>query len=327
MGGLVEAAEKLVEPIGKLIDCVSGAIGKAYEPRHIRNVANAEAYKIKKIGEALRENSDIPIEYNPDGISLSTADYEQFVKRTQSRLAYQELKKQENIEAVLDNAYEEVLALDSVSTEPVDCDWLNSFFDFVGNISNEEMQKLWGKLLAGEIERPGSFSIRTLDTLRKLTSKEASVFQKLVPYILTCAGDKEQSYTDYFLPIEFWYKDITKKYNFSSYEIILLQEIGLLNNEIEISVVLSIEPHQSECINSANGRIIFTNITEQPIELHHQATVLTAVGKELYAAVSRDCLELPPDGYIEDCQIIFSKNNEFDPATTKHPVEISIVIN
>ncbi len=190
MGEIAESLGKFVSPIEKLIDCVSGAIGKAYEPRHIRKMADAEAYKVKKIGEAMRENSDIPIVCNPEGITLSTADLEEFVKRTQSRMAYQELKKQENIEATADKAYELLEGEENVSAEPVEQDWMLRFFNSVGDVSNEQMQDIWSKLLAGEIKKPGTYSLRTLETLRNMTQQEAMAFQELCTHCIIRAGTR-----------------------------------------------------------------------------------------------------------------------------------------
>ena len=41
------------------------------------------------------------------------------------------------------------------------------------------MQLLWGKILAGEVEKPGTFSLRTQDALRNLTQREAELFEKV----------------------------------------------------------------------------------------------------------------------------------------------------
>lgn len=51
----------LASPITKFIDTVSGAIGKIYEPIHIKRIANARTYEINKVSEAVRNNSDIPL--------------------------------------------------------------------------------------------------------------------------------------------------------------------------------------------------------------------------------------------------------------------------
>lgn len=74
------------------------------------------------------------------------------------------------------------------SDEPVDFDWLMRFFDAVSNISNEELQKLWGQVLAGEIKQPGVCSLRTLDIIRNLSQKEAKIFNNLCRYVVS-SGD------------------------------------------------------------------------------------------------------------------------------------------
>lgn len=122
-----EIIQALVSPAEKLIEAVSGAIGKAYEPRHIRKMADAKAYELKIISDAVRNNCDVPIVYDSTGVSIDTSDFEEIAKRASSRLAYQEITKQQNIEAVADNAYQELQGADSVSSDPVDPDWMFRF--------------------------------------------------------------------------------------------------------------------------------------------------------------------------------------------------------
>ena len=42
----------------------------------------------------------------------------------------------------------------------VDDDWLLRWRDSAGRVSSEELQTLWGRVLAGEIKSPGTFSLR-----------------------------------------------------------------------------------------------------------------------------------------------------------------------
>lgn len=70
------------------------------------------------------------------------------------------------------------------SEESVDFDWVMRFFDAVSNISNEDMQRLWGKILAGEIKKPGKCSLRTLDIVRNMSPKEAKTFSTLCGYVV-----------------------------------------------------------------------------------------------------------------------------------------------
>lgn len=60
-----------------------------------------------------------------------------------------------------------------------DFDWFIRFFEASGNISNEQMQELWARVLAGEVNRPGTFSLRTIETLNNLTHKEAIAFSEI----------------------------------------------------------------------------------------------------------------------------------------------------
>ena len=182
-----EIVKALVSPVEKLMDEVSGAIGKMYEPKHTKRMADAKAYEIKVISEAVRNNSDIPIVYDQTGVSIDTRNYEEIAKRASSRLAYQEIKKQQNIENVVYNAYEELKNVEKVSNEPVNPDWMTRFFNSVEDISDEKMQKIWGRILSGEIKKPSSYSYRTLEKLKNMTQKEAEHFQLLSSLALHCS--------------------------------------------------------------------------------------------------------------------------------------------
>lgn len=57
-----------------------------------------------------------------------------------------------------------------------DFDWFIRFFDYASNISNEEMQKLWAKVLAGEVQKPNSTSITLLHTLSMMRQEQALSF-------------------------------------------------------------------------------------------------------------------------------------------------------
>ena len=80
---------------------------------------------------------------------------------------------------------------DVANSEP-DHDWTARFFSDVQDVSSEEMQSLWGKVLAGEVERPGSTSILTLSILRNLDQATASIFRKLCSICISIRLDGNQ---------------------------------------------------------------------------------------------------------------------------------------
>lgn len=94
------------------------------------------------------------------------------------RIQFQEYKRQANIEAVVRRAAEE-LGEKQVQDHDVDHDWTARFFSDVQDVSSEEMQVLWGRVLAGEVERPGNTSIRTLGILKNLDRTAAQLFKIL----------------------------------------------------------------------------------------------------------------------------------------------------
>lgn len=64
-------------------------------------------------------------------------------------------------------------------TAPINDDWLNHFAKEASQKSTEEMQLLFGRILAGEIQRPSSFSIKTLKLLGELDTRAAALFRQL----------------------------------------------------------------------------------------------------------------------------------------------------
>ncbi|MEE9129357.1 MAG: DUF2806 domain-containing protein [Phycisphaerales bacterium] len=146
---------KLSKPITKLIESVSGAVGAVYEPRRIRRKAKAEA-------DAMIIFADAEIEV---------------AKRAARRLGVQEVRRQQNIETIVDSAAK--LLPETVSEEPVDPDWMSRFFADAADVSEEHLQKIWAKLLAQEVAEPGRCSRRMLSILKEMNWEDARRFERL----------------------------------------------------------------------------------------------------------------------------------------------------
>lgn len=76
----------------------------------------------------------------------------------------------------------------------VDEDWLFAWREHAGKVSTEDLQRLWGSVLAGEVKAPGRYSIRTLEFLKTLSKTEAEMISKLATYVLDgriARGQKE----------------------------------------------------------------------------------------------------------------------------------------
>lgn len=68
------------------------------------------------------------------------------------------------------------------SAAEIEDDWLNYFSRAAEDKSSEELQQIFGKILSGEIKRPGSFSLRTIHFLATLTRAEAIEVARFLAY-------------------------------------------------------------------------------------------------------------------------------------------------
>ena len=125
---------------------------------------------------------------SPEAVVSGEVTFGDLVKQ---RIQFQEQKRQANIEYVVQQAAFE-LGDKEVQDHPVDHDWTARFFSDVQDVSSEEMQVLWAKVLAGEVERPRSTSIRTLSILRNLDQETAGLFRSLCSVCVSIRTDDDQ---------------------------------------------------------------------------------------------------------------------------------------
>jgi len=86
------------------------------------------------------------------------------------------IRQQKNLESIIQQALE-YSSLEEI-TDRADADWFNSFILLAENISNQTMQALWAKILAGEIARPGSFSLKALKVFKDMSISDAKLLSK-----------------------------------------------------------------------------------------------------------------------------------------------------
>lgn len=98
-------------------------------------------------------------------------------RRAMHRFLVEEAKKQSNIESITGKALP--LLDEKSSPEKVEDDWITNFFDKARIISDCDMQELWSRVLAGEANRPGTFSKRTVNLLGDLDKRDAELFVHL----------------------------------------------------------------------------------------------------------------------------------------------------
>ncbi len=88
------------------------------------------------------------------------------------------LKKAENRVRVAKLAYDYAAEADTsaANAQPPDEDWMNVFTRLAEDASSDRLQDLFARILAGEVVRPGSFSLATLRTVAELDKSIAEDF-------------------------------------------------------------------------------------------------------------------------------------------------------
>lgn len=182
----VEIVKALVSPIEKLVVAVQSAIGKIYEPHYIKKIAQAKAYEIELLGNAVRNNSDLAITVNGEKLKIKNKELKNLIYSTQQQDLKQLLKQYFNKAAIADLAYDILTESDDLSqvSKEFKTEWFEQFFDYAKNISDENVQLLWARILAGEINKAGTFSIRTLRLLSDMSKEEALIFDRISKYAI-----------------------------------------------------------------------------------------------------------------------------------------------
>ena len=123
---------------------------------------------------------------SPDAVVTGELDFGDLVKQ---RIQFQEEKRLSNILSVVSQAADELDGKD-VEDHEVDHDWTARFFSEVQDVSSAGLQELWAKILAGEVERPGSTSTKTIGMLKDLDRSAAALFTRLCSMCLFVSVDK-----------------------------------------------------------------------------------------------------------------------------------------
>lgn len=186
-----------------------------------------------------------------------------------------------------------------------DFDWFIRFYEAVGNISDEEMQEIWARILAGEIAKPSSFSLKTIDTLKNISKKDADLFVKL------CSHSFSYGNQSLFLPR---YDDYLNKRNILYSDIMKLSEQGLIFNNGTITLNITIN-NESKILFNNNGLVMtIASIDESETKASILQYPFTEVGRELSSLIKQSASDLD---FIEFGREINANNEDYKVAVYK----------
>jgi hypothetical protein len=107
-------------------------------------------------------------------------DLRSFAQLASRAVVADAIRKEVNVTKALMHAESELADdADEPPATRVEEDWLFRWRDSAAAISSDELQRLWGRVLAGEVKSPGSFSLRTVEFLRNISQPEAESIERL----------------------------------------------------------------------------------------------------------------------------------------------------
>jgi len=197
------------------------------------------------------------------------------VARSIATLVRKSYRKQTNRESVAAamiqvlGSPEEPTPHATASEQPVssiDEDWLNVFERYAEDASTERMQKLWGRVLAGELRSPGRFSLRTLRFLSEFSQADAVTFADFCDSVFGEAAPK-----DLAKPKDG--KDIRS--------LLFLESSGLVQGASDLGLSRTLTFGSNGYAFMREGNLALCMQGEAGSSIKHSAIPLTPLGQEL----------------------------------------------
>lgn len=263
-----------------IISCATGIValivgGTAYKNcRLLKNSQNdkkefgdnCEDKSQKAVGNIINYNGINQEQLTQITTALSTMNNSNFSQALET--AYVKFQKQcdANLAKIIEETNriikKEKLQIGSYSK----LDWIHVYFESAKNSFDQYMQNVWAKVLAKELSAPGSFSYKSLDVLKNMSSEEFKLFEKLCSLEI---GDQILEKNGFYDQFGLQYVDYLK-----------LSEHGLLNVNSSQRTYF-IEKKKNLSIKYFDKVILIMNPTDIDVDLKISIHTLTSAAKEL----------------------------------------------
>ena len=223
--------------------------------------AHADAYRVRKLAmtetemEALRQRAKLSQEAE---LLRYQINKECILKKAEGFLSSQEKANQ---------------LPSTLTADQVEEDWLWRWASLAKEASVEEVQCLWAKVLAGELVKPGKFSLRLLATLHTLRRADALAFEKFANYVWEGPGG---TWFQLYTPGT---EDLLQKHKDMGYEFYShLQSLGLVDANTQIGIKVRKESPLTALYGGTSYSFTTQRSTASPIKVR----LLTSTGAELF---------------------------------------------
>lgn len=276
----MNGTELITELLGNLsnafskVDVITGALVSAIFLRKNTRTEEFEKIKAKKFEEVTEQLLD------------------------SGQMTYTEFYKAKNFLKIAQKADKQYRNLNIVDTKNItyNFDWFIRFYEAAGNISNAEVQKLWAKLLADEIQNPESHSLRTIDVLKNISKQEVFIFTEICKNVVVTKNS-------IFLPN---YDKYLQSRNISYDMIMQISEIGLIYNDASLVIQVPIVENKEWNLITEKS-VVSGNIQNCDKYYKIQQYPLTTTGRELF-----NLLDFSEDigNVVEMARILKEKKND-----------------
>jgi hypothetical protein len=209
--------------------------------------------------------------------------------RTKSKITVDQLFRTADEKRKFENrAAATRVALDEIKQAPgtvdatadIEDDWLNFYAKLAEDKSSAELQQLFGRILAGEIRKPGSFSLKNLQLVSTLSKEDAEAIAKFLPYAID----------DKAIAIR---KDISSQPTVDTR--LRMEDIGVIAGGVSLTGLgldFSVEPNSRRGWVASKRAIAIENKCPVLLALSIPAQALTQAARELIPIAKLHATEL-----------------------------------
>lgn len=169
----------LLGPAGQAISRLIGS-GGDYFSAHIEGLTKGVRDKAEAKSTVSKALAKAAAKLIEDDLELKQRALDAYIPRELRRQANKEAIARKTIELLEDQS--EPGEGDERPT--LDEDWLNVFERYAEDASSKKLQEMWARVLAGEIRKPTSISLKTLRFISELDQSVATVFTRYASGII-----------------------------------------------------------------------------------------------------------------------------------------------
>ena len=276
-----------------LISCIAAVValflgGKAYQNCQIKNnkfggkkVIKDESDDHSQTAENITNNTynGLQVAETTALLNFTHATFKECMDEAHKRF---EQQANNNLQRIIEEANRIVQEKKLELSTYTKIDWINVYFESAKNSSDEYMQNVWAKVLAREIEQPGSFSFKTLEVLKSMDKNDFMLFEKMCSCLI-----EDFLLTNLFSETGF---------SFAWLNLLKMSVLGVIHLE-DTQRQRKIDSEPIAFRFGSKYMILLKNEQEKCIDISLSIYVLSSVGKELLSICNIQHNEKPQRHY------------------------------